>query len=355
MIEQPLSALLWDEGTLTRENISPLAGLVSHVTISHGPRQAQLNNLLEKLLPKGTVTDLPLQPTCPEEAVGLLAASAEKYTPLLVAGAPFDSETWVSQLTEALRQSELPGAATLIPGTPDAPLTTVALNREAEQYALLLRAGIASSLDTKVAAAGAPLSGESAAANTIGNQTGPVLLLWSAYEYQEPAPEPQTASVSAADVVHVIMKDIGLEVTNRTDMTTELRVDLGSTSGRVYETLQFSLQPREARLFSAEELGAVAALAAPKPELRQWSHEAEVVYVGGQRRISAVHVGYFLGPQLLGTDSFGGPNSLVTGVVSTEIARAIGRPSRSMGQRLSELAEREDWRTILGALTVRTR
>ena len=350
MTEARPDLLLWDHGSLTRENVTGLGGLTQRIWVTAGPRSLQLREALNATLPAGTVTDLVESAHSPEAAVRL-AAALEGPAPILVTGFPFDAQTWVQDLIAALHQTHIEGFATLIPGAPGAPLTSVALTPEAVGYSILIRAGLADALGVGVAAAGGVPQGESAAVSAVRNQNGPVLLIWATKEYQPALPEPSAKPVRASDIIHAILNDTGLEVTNRTDMSAELSVKLGSADGTVKTTLNLVLKPGERRDFSAEELGEVGKLSPPSPELRQWSHEAQVVYVGGERRIHGVSVRYLSGSSVLGEDTFGAPNALVVATVSTEIARATGRSARSVSRRLSELAARQDWTAVLKALT----
>lgn len=355
----PVAALLWDEGTLTRESLLCLSGFLRKVTITAGSRQAQLQQALETgLTDADLVAVVAEQPVVPAEAIRLAERLArddqEAGVPLgvLVAGTPFDAQTWVEELVDSLAESNLEGLIVLVPGPPGSSLTTVALTEQAAQYAVLLRNGLAESLGGQVAGGGPVPVGSSVAIETIRSQTGHVALVFATKAYQTGLEEPPHAPIGAADVVHVIMTDTGMEVTNRTGMVVEMRIHLGPAGGEIAEVIPVRLSPRDSRFFGPGELGVVGTLDPPKPELREWSHEAAVVYEGGDRRIHRVEIRYLTaddatGPAVVGEDVFGSRDGVVAGTISTEIAQAIGVASNSVGRRLSYLAMREDWRRVL--------
>mgnify|MGYP006945313360 CR=1 FL=1 len=353
-----LPGILWDQGGLTKDGASRFAGLAQPVLLTAGPRQ----ELLRSALGQGVVgTTQAGDGTADAARVVALAKEGLGPSPVvfLGVGAPFDAREWCEELERALVGSEISGLVVVVPGPGSGPLTMVPLTDAARSYIPLVQNGIAAALGHKSPGLAGNASGFIEGAAVLENQIGDVVLLYATHQHsdaQKPRPRPK---IGAADTVHVIMKDNGLEVTNRTDMPVELRIHLGSPGGEILETLEVFLQPRSAEFFHPEQLGSVGALEPPAAELRQWSHEAEVVYQGGERRIHLVEIHYLQDSsqnqdrqnhQVIGTGRFGSPDAVVSGAVSTEIAKALGEGSHSMGQRMVELATRQGWREALQSL-----
>lgn len=365
----PLTGILWDQGGLTKQGATRFASLADSVTLTSGPRQETLKQAVG-----GKLTSDQEAPSNEPLAMSEVLASIQDRTQgsgktpatFLGTGAPFDPNQWSEDVTHALSQSQIEGLVVIVPGPSTGPLTMVPLTEAARSFVPLIQSGIAGALGhtspgTGPDASAGPTSGARAAANALENSIGDVALVYAANPFKDSRVAPPKPKVGAADVVHVIMKDTGLEATNRTDMPIQLRIHLGKPGGAILETLEVFLEPRSARFFTPEELGSVGLLQPPTPELRQWSHEAEVVYEGGERRIHLVEV-HYLAPksasdetesdyQVIGTDQFGSPDAVVSGTVSTEISRATRNSAHSMGKRMASLATRQDWRHVLQDLT----
>lgn len=365
----PLAGVLWDEGGLTKDGAVRFCALASPVLLTPGPRNAVLKQAAGAAL--GDTDDaVDLTPQTVDQV--LAGVSFAGPIAFLGAGAPFDARSWVTELEVALERSGLAGLVIVIPGPKSGPFSVLPLTTAARSYIPLIQNGIATGLGHSTSGHSVPGSSSSPDAYedanlervvaALENQIGDIALAYATRPYtlsggRSAQPRPK-AMVGAADVIHVIMKDTCMEVTNRTAIPVELRIHLGAPGGEIMETLEVFLEPRSARTFAPEELGSVGLLPPPQPELRQWSHEAEVVYEGGQRRIHLVEVHYLrMLPdpdgkpggqyQVIGADQFGSLDAVVSGTVSTEISRAIGKHSRSMGERMADLATRQDWRHVL--------
>lgn len=351
--------LLWDEGALTHPGLNRFIKLVDSLMVTAGPRQTVLAEAARDLVGNDKrVEMLPSHPKTVRDMVRMLDHMQPDTVSLLCVGAPFQAEKWTVELESALLNSTLPGLVVIIPGPTGGPLTTVALTESALPFASLIRSGLARGLGDEVnAGASIPTLGGEAAASVITDQVGDVALVYSNHNYPQVRPTAAKAALSAADVVHARMTDVGLEATNRTQMSVQMRLHTGSPGGVIMEMFEIFLEPQSSVLLEGDALLSIGKLAAPVPEMRQWSHEAEVVYEGGERRIHQVEVRYLgdsLVPeeswQVLGEDTFGSVDSVVVGSVSTEIARAIGAEAHSVGRRLSGLAARENWQDALKRL-----
>lgn len=140
-------------------------------------------------------------------------------------------------------------------------------------------------------------------------------------------------TVKASDVIHAVLTDAGLVVTNRTSWAVDLRVRLGRADAPDADlaSLDLTLRPGGSATVPVADLGVVGALPGPEAVVRHWSHETGVVFEGGERRINGVDVRYRLPDGTsAGVASHGSHRGLVVGVAGGDIARDLGANQDSL-------------------------
>lgn len=82
-------------------------------------------------------------------------------------------------------------------------------------------------------------------------------------------------TVKASDVIHAVLTDAGLVVTNRTSWAVDLRVRLGRADAPDADlaSLDLTLRPGGSATVPVADLGVVGALPGPEAVVRHWSHE----------------------------------------------------------------------------------
>lgn len=344
-----LGGVLWDEGALTRTSAERFAELVGRVAVTAGPRQPALVRALGH-----SASPLRTQPESVGAALLLLGAEGRRDL-FLGVGAPFDAEESAAELCEGWQAASphLPGAVVVIPAT-SGPLTVVSMTEAAATYAPAVRSALVETwgLDpTESHLLETP--GAASIGLALRGAVGPLAVVCATKASQLSAPtrNPQKRRIGAADTIHVVVRDTDLQVTNRTDLPVRLRIRLGAAGGDVLEQFDLELPARGLISLPDARLGEVAKLAPPQPEMRQWSHEAEVVYEGGERRIHGVTAQFLdADGSALATTSFGHPDSLVSSMVSPEIARALDGSAPTVAGRMERLAARPHWSDVLREL-----
>lgn len=173
----------------------------------------------------------------------------------------------------------------------------------------------------------------------INDASGDLIIVVTMATVPNDVPAPasvSTPAVGAADIVHTMLTDDGLVVTNRTPLTVDVRVRLGRM-GNVDDDLaqlEFTLPPGRVHTFGKGELGAVEDLPGPVATVRHWSHETETVYEGGQRRINGVDVHYRdVGGVTLAAAHYDSRRGLTVGITGDQIARDLGAAQCSLPRR----------------------
>lgn len=318
--QRPVTAVLWDDGALTRAGCARVAVLVDEVVLAGFAHPAPV------LAALGNDVRARVSPVVVRDLGDALALARDVGASLLAVGTPFDAAEWAAKLLSSWRAAPAPLVVHVVHSGPSRRAVVMGVEAAGRSWAGPLQRALARQRgpgsEVTVAAAGASI------AEVVSRAAGDVFVVLSARPHPEPADvvPREPVRVAASDVVHAILTDVGLEVTNRTGFAVDVRVRLGVVSDPDDDvvTVQVALEPAAARTFTDDELGALAAVPAPQPVLRQWSHEAEVVYEGGQRRINGVDVRFHDpggGPPAV--VSHGSHRGLVVGITSRDIARAI--------------------------------
>lgn len=260
---------------------------------------------------------------------------------IIVVGPPFDN----AELADRVQELTHTGTGHLVhvlSPSGNHPKVVVAATRDAVGWARPVAATLRDTWGIPVTATTGLLTDGSVITDTSGDLI--IVVTMATVPNDVPAPAPvSTPAVGAADIVHTMLTDDGLVVTNRTPLTVDVRVRLGRM-GNVDDDLaqlEFTLPPGRIHTFGKGELGAVEDLPGPMATVRHWSHETETVYEGGQRRINGVDVRYRdVGGVTLAAARYDSQRGLTVGVTGDRIARDLGAaqcslPRRWAGQRTS--------------------
>jgi hypothetical protein len=332
------SVVVFDDGALTRRAIERIARYAGRAIVLGGARCDALCNLLAS---HGVLAERGDRP-----ATGIadaLTTAVESGSALVAIGPPLDGRALVTEIDAWLANTGTTGCIvhTVAPAAIEA-MQVAAWTQASGSWATGVASAFARALHERVDVA-ATATPEAVGAR-VESAHGDLLLVCAktaAPLLAVPSQVSRPPALTAAEIIHVILTDRGLVVTNRTRFSVDIRVRLGSVASpdRDLGAVEASLAPRSEVVYGPEELSFLAAEEAPVPVLRQWSHEAEIVYESGSRRINSVDIRYLDEEgKPLATMRHSSRPGLVVGVTATEIARAVGAILDSAGRRYAAMA-----------------
>jgi hypothetical protein len=332
------SVVVFDDGALTRRAVERIARYAGRAIVLGGARCDALCGLLASHGVSAERGDRPAT-----DIGDALTTAVESGSALVAIGPPLDGRALVAGIDAWLARAATTGCIvhTIAPVATEA-MQVVAWTPASGSWATGIASAFARALNERVdvAAAATP----EAVGARVESAPGDLLLVCAKTAAPRPAgPSPVSGppALTAAEIIHVILTDRGMVVTNRTRFSVGVQVHLGSVASpdRDLGIVEASLAPRSEIVYGPEELSFLAAEEAPVPVLRQWSHEAETVYEGGTRRITSVDVQYQDEEgRTLAITRHSSRTGLVVGVTATEIARAVGATLESAGRRYAALA-----------------
>ena len=327
MSSSRVRVVVLDDGSINRSAVCRLAVYTGQDVAVVGPRPERLARALSEVgVAARTVVD--------DEAAA--SPLSELDAEIIVVGPPFDG----AELTDRVQDLVRSGAGRLVhvlSPRGDRPPMVVAATRGAFGWVHRVAATLRDTWGVPVAPAADVLAPGS---KTVASEGDLIVVITRAAAPDAQVPRAAvTSTVGAADIIHAVLTDGGLVVTNRTPLIVDVQVRLGRT-GNADEDLavtEFTLYPGQARMVEARKLDAVGALPGPVAMVRHWSHETETVYEGGQRRINGVDVCYRNAEgKILATAHHGSHRGLTVGITGDRITRDLHGVQQSLPQRWAD-------------------
>lgn len=330
--------IVLDNGALTRASIERVAGYASRVTLLGGERQPDLARVL-----RASGVDAVLAGRPHAGIADALSAAFDDSGAMVAAGPPLDGPALLADVDGWLGDHGASGCLVhLVAPHPVRTTRVVTWSEPASTWAPDIARGAAALLHGRVDALAPQAPG--IAGGLLESPTGDLVLVAAACPPYAAlsAQRVDSRGVNAAEVIHAILTDTGLTVTNRTHLGIDVRVRLGRVGDPATDLgrHEASLPPGGRLDLDHRDLDYLGGEEPPSAVLRQWSHESEIVYEGGTRRINGVDVRYRDDAgSTLATASHGSHRGLVVGVTATQIAEDIGAQLPSASRRYAhELA-----------------